>query len=151
MTPLELSAEAYLWVKALHIVSIIAWMAGLLYLPRLFVYHTQCDAGTQQSETFKIMERRLLRVIMAPAMIFSFGSGIALLLSLDPSVWSEGWIYVKLVCIVLLSMVHMMMGAWRRAFAENRNTKPPSFYRAMNEVPTILMIVLVIFVVVKPF
>ena len=151
MNYIDLSSDAYLWIKALHIISVISWMAGLLYLPRLFVYHTECDIGSQQSETFKVMERRLFRVIMNPAMIASMAFGIVLVLNLDNSVWSEVWIYVKLVCVVGLLASHMMMGSWRRAFAENRNSRPQSFYRTMNEVPTFLMIVVVIFVVVRPF
>jgi len=151
MNYIDLSADAYVWIKAFHIISVIAWMAGLLYLPRLFVYHTECDVGSQQSETFKTMERRLFRVIMNPAMILSLGFGIVLLLNLDNSVWSEVWIYVKLVCVVGLLGSHMMMGAWRRAFADNRNSRPQSFYRTMNEVPTFLMVAVVIFVVVRPF
>lgn len=147
----DLSAEAYIWMKALHIISVIAWMAGLLYLPRIFVYHTECDVGSQQSETFKIMERRLFRVIMNPAMLATFIFGGLLLYNQGPSVWEEIWIYVKLFCVLGLAISHEMMGAWRRAFAENRNQRPASFYRIMNEVPTFLMIVVVIFVVVKPF
>ena len=150
MEYLNLSAEAYLWIKALHIISVIAWMAGLLYLPRIFVYHTECSVGSQQSETFKVMERRLFRVIMNPAMVASLVFGGLLLASQDQFIWQEIWIYVKLVCVVALMASHMMMGAWRRAFAENRNSRPGSFYRIMNEVPTALMIIVVIFVVVKP-
>ncbi len=148
---LQVSADAYVWMKALHIISVIAWMAGLLYLPRIFVYHTECDVGSQQSETFQIMERRLFRVIMNPAMLATFVFGGVLLANQDSSIWQEIWIYVKLFCVVGLVVSHEMMGAWRRAFAENRNRRPASFYRIMNEVPTFLMIVVVIFVVVKPF
>ena len=144
-------AGAYLWLKAFHIIGVVTWFAAMFYLPRLFVYHTECDIGSQQSETFKVMERRLFRVIMNPAMVASMAFGIVLVLNLDNSVWSEVWIYVKLVCVVGLLASHMMMGSWRRAFAENRNSRPQSFYRTMNEVPTFLMIVVVIFVVVRPF
>ena len=148
---LELSGDAYLWLKALHIVSVIAWMAGLLYLPRLFVYHAACETGSAQSETFKIMERRLLRAIMNPAMIASLGFGLPLLLDQWASQWGEGWLYVKLGGIVGLMACHMMMGAYRRAFAEDRNVHSQKFYRVLNEVPTLLMIAVVIVVVVKPF
>jgi protoporphyrinogen IX oxidase len=151
MEILDLSADAYTWVKALHIISVIAWMAGLLYLPRIFVYHTECSVGSQQSETFKTMERRLFRVIMNPAMGATFIFGGLLLWNQDPYLWEEIWIYVKLLCVLGLIISHQLMGTWRRAFAENRNHRPASFYRVMNEVPTILMIVTVIFVVVKPF
>ena len=151
MNYIDLSANMYAWIKALHIIGVIAWMAGLLYLPRLFVYHTECDAGSQQSETFKIMERRLFRVIMNPAMGLSLGSGAILLLNLDNAVWTEVWMYVKLACVAGLVGSHVIMGKWRRSFAENRNRRSRSFYRTMNEVPTCLMIAAVIFVVTKPF
>ena len=141
---LELSGEAYVWLKALHIISIIAWMAGLPYLPRLFVYHTECEPGSDKSETFKIMERRLLRAIMNPAMIASFIFGTLLLLDLPESVWEEGWIYIKIACIAGLLICHMMMGSFRKAFAEDRNVHSQKYFRIFNEVPTLLMIALVI-------
>jgi len=148
---LELSGDVYLWLKALHIISVIAWMAGLLYLPRLFVYHAVCETGSAQSETFKIMERRLLRAIMNPAMIASLGFGLPLLLDQSAYHWGEGWLYVKLACVAGLMACHMMMGACRRAFAEDRNVHSQKFYRGLNEVPTVLMIAIVVVVVVKPF
>lgn len=147
----ELSGEAYVWLKALHIISVISWMAGLLYLPRLFVYHTECATGSEKSETFKIMERRLLHAIMTPAMIASIGFGLPLLLDLPDSGWEEGWIYIKLACIGGLIVCHMIMGSLRKAFAEDRNVHSQKFFRILNEVPTVLMIAIVIFVVVKPF
>lgn len=140
----------YDWIKALHVISIIAWMAGLLYLPRLFVYHCEVAAGSEASETFKVMERRLLRAIMNPAMITSWIFGITLLV-LNPGWFEMGWIHAKLAFVVGLTAVHMMMARWRRAFAEDRNQRPQRFFRIMNEVPTLLMIGVVIFVVVKPF
>jgi putative membrane protein len=140
----------YDWIKALHVISIIAWMAGLLYLPRLFVYHCDVAAGSEASETFKVMERRLLRAIMNPAMIAAWIFGIALLV-LNPDWFEMGWIHAKLAFVVGLTGVHMMMARWRRAFAEDRNQRPQRFFRIMNEVPTLLMIGVVIFVVVKPF
>ena len=146
---LEVLADLYLWIKALHIISVIAWMAGLLYLPRLFVYHADCETHSPQSETFKIMERRLLRAIMTPAMIASFVFGGLLLVILND--WSAGWLYVKLICVFGLAGLHGSMSKWRREFAEDRNTRPAKFYRIMNEAPTVLMIVLVIMTVVKPF
>jgi putative membrane protein len=140
----------YDWIKALHVISIIAWMAGLLYLPRLFVYHCEVAAGSEASETFKVMERRLLRAIMNPAMIAAWIFGITLLV-LNPGWFEMGWIHAKLAFVVGLTGVHMMMARWRRAFAEDRNQRPQRFFRIMNEVPTLLMIGIVIFVVVKPF
>ena len=140
----------YDWIKALHVISIIAWMAGLLYLPRLFVYHCDVAAGSESSETFKVMERRLLRAIMNPAMIASYVFGIWMLV-LNPGWFQMGWLHAKLAFVVGLTVIHMMMAGWRRAFAEDRNQRPQRFFRIMNEVPTLLMIGVVIFVVVKPF
>ncbi|MCP5368833.1 MAG: protoporphyrinogen oxidase HemJ [Hyphomicrobiales bacterium] len=146
---LDLSADAYLWIKALHVIAVIAWMAGLLYLPRLFVYHCEVAPGSEASEKFKVMERRLLRAIMTPAMLASLVLGTLLLLELDA--WSEPWLHVKLLAVALMFAAHGMMGRWRRDFAEDRNRHSQRFYRVMNEVPTLLMIVIVIFVIVKPF
>ena len=142
---------AYPWIKAFHIVSVIAWMAGLLYLPRLFVYHAAETPGSAASETFKIMERRLLRAIMNPAMIAVLVLG--LLLALTPGVvdWVNGWIHAKLVLVAGLAGLHHLMARWRQDFAADRNTRPPRFYRMVNEVPTLLMILIVVLVVVKPF
>ena len=148
---IELSDTAYLWIKALHIISVIAWMAGLLYLPRLFVYHVDAEPGSELSETLKIMERRLLKLIMNPAMLASFFFGAVLLLGLGEAAWSTAWIHVKLLLVAGLLVAHMAMGRWRREFAEDRNTRPRKFYRIANEVPTVLMIAIVIFVVVRPF
>ena len=141
----------YPWLLALHIISIIAWMAGLLYLPRLYVYHCQQAPGSAASETFKVMERRLLRFIMNPAMIASFVFGALLLWWLGTSVWSMGWLHAKLTLVVLLTVVHGMMANWRGGFDEDANRHSERFYRIMNEVPTILMIAIVILVTVKPF
>ncbi|AWU94873.1 protoporphyrinogen oxidase HemJ [Azospirillum ramasamyi] len=140
----------YEWVKALHVISIIAWMAGLLYLPRLFVYHCEAPAGSDTSERFKVMERRLLRAIMNPAMIASYVFGIAMLVMI-PEWMKQGWMHAKLLLVLLLTVSHMMMARWRREFAEDRNMRPQGFYRIVNEVPTVLMIGIVIFVIVKPF
>lgn len=144
-----LSGDAYNWVKALHVISVIAWMAGLLYMPRLFVYHCHAQTGSTQSETFKVMERRLLRGIMNPAMIASWIFGLWLLVSLNT--WSEGWVHAKLTFVVLLTVSHMFMARWRRDFELDQNQRPENFYRIANEVPTALMIGIVIFVIVKPF
>lgn len=144
-----LSGDAYLWVKALHVISVIAWMAGLLYLPRLFVYHCQAQVGSNQSETLKIMERRLLRAIMNPAMIATWGFGLWMYVSMEA--WTFGWAHAKLSLVVLLTVSHMFMAKWRRDFEHDRNTRPETFFRIANEVPTILMIIIVIMVIVKPF
>ncbi|KAA0580257.1 protoporphyrinogen oxidase HemJ [Azospirillum sp. B21] len=140
----------YEWIKALHVISIIAWMAGLLYLPRLFVYHCEVAAGSDTSERFKVMERRLLRAIMNPAMIAAYVFGIGMIV-LTPEWMKQGWLHAKLLFVLLLTASHMMMAKWRREFAEDRNTRPQRFYRIANEVPTLLMIGIVIFVIVKPF
>lgn len=142
--------EGYLWIKALHLVSVIAWMAGLLYLPRLFVYHAGAESGSDTSETFKTMERRLMIAIMTPAMVASVVLGLWLLYGLEGGVWSSGWLYGKLLCVVGLLVLHVSMERWRRDFAGERNRRPPRFYRLVNEVPTVLMIVIVILAVVKP-
>jgi len=141
---------AYEWVKALHVISIIAWMAGLLYLPRLFVYHTAAAPGSETSETLKVMERRLLRAIMNPAMIAAWVFGIAMLVMI-PEWFSQGWLHAKLTFVILLTAAHMFMSRWRKDFEADRNTRPQRFYRIANEVPTLLMIGIVIFVIVKPF
>jgi putative membrane protein len=141
----------YPWIKALHIISVMAWMAGMLYLPRLFVYHADAAPGSAQSETFKVMERRLLTAIINPSMIAAVGLG-ALLLGVPGLVaWSDGWIWVKLAGVAgLVGLHHLSVGSVR-AFAEDRNTRPAKFYRMINEVPAVLMIIIVVMVVVKPF
>jgi len=142
----------YPWIKSLHIISVIAWMAGMLYLPRLFVYHAETTPGSEQSETFKVMERRLLRAIINPAMIASFVFGIALLATPGIADWEGGWLWVKLAAVVLgLGGVHGLLSRCRRAFAEDRNVHSVRFYRIINEVPTVLMVVIVIMVIVRPF
>ena len=141
----------YPWIKAFHIISVIAWMAGLLYLPRLFVYHASEPPGSPASAVFKVMERRLLRGIMTPALLASLAFGGVLLLTPGAVDWSSGWIHVKLLAVAGLVGLHHAMARWRKAFAEDRNTRPPRFYRIVNEAPTLLMIIIVIMVVVKPF
>lgn len=138
-----------LWLKALHVLAVISWMAGLLYLPRLFVYHADAEAGSTQSETFKVMERRLLRAIMNPAMVVVWITGPAL-------AWLQGmhtdpWLWAKFGLVCLLTAYHHALGVWRKAFAEDRNRRPASFFRWMNEVPTLLLVGIVVLVVVKPF
>ena len=139
----------YEWILALHIIAVIAWMAGLLYLPRLFVYHADAPAGSEMSETFKIMERRLLRAIMVPAMIASWLFGVWLIVLTNA--FSEGWLHGKLLMVVLLSAVHMAMVVWRKDLERETNAKSAKYFRIVNEAPTILMIIIVILVVVKPF
>ena len=145
-------ASAYSWIKALHLVSVISWMAGIFYLPRLFVYHAEkAEVGSDLSETLKVMELRLLRVIMNPAMIATWTFGLCLLFTPGLIDWSEIWIWIKLVMIVGMTWFHHSLGLWRKDFAADRNERPGRFYRLANEVPTVLMIVIVIMVVVKPF
>lgn len=139
------------WVKAFHVISVIAWMAGMLYLPRLFVYHADAEKGSVQSETFKIMERRLYRAIMTPAMIASWVFGLWMIHLYGMAIFGMGWIWVKLGFVVALSGFHGFLGKNLRAFANDENTRPAKFFRAINEVPTIIMIVIVIMVIVKPF
>ncbi len=140
----------YPWVKSLHIISIIAWMAGMLYLPRLFVYHCDAPVGSDKSETFKIMERRLLRAIINPAMIASFVFGIMLLLTPGIVDWSAWWVYAKLALVLGMTAAHGLFARWRRDFESDTNTRPAKIYRIANEVPTLLMIMIVILVVIKP-
>ena len=142
--------EAYPWIKALHIISVIAWMAGMLYLPRLYVYHCAAEPGSTQSETFKVMERRLLRGIVNPAMIATFVFGGLLLSTPGLIDWSAWWIWAKLGLVIVMTAAHGLFSRWRRDFEADRNTRPPGFYRAWNEVPTLLMVAIVILVVVKP-
>ena len=139
----------YLWLKALHIISLIAWMAAILYLPRLFVYHTGVALGSEASETFKVMERRLLKAIMTPAMIATWVFG--LWLAYEGGLFKAPWLHAKLALVVLLSGVHGMMAKWVREFAQDRNTRSSKFFRLMNEVPTVLMVLIVLLVVLKPF
>src|SRR6202023_1373394 len=137
----------YEWIKALHVIAVIAWMAGMLYLPRLFVYHCEADAGSKQSETFKVMERRLLKAIINPAMIVTWLSG--LYLAWAGHWFSAGWLHGKLLLVVILSGVHVFFSGRVKDFAADRNVRSQKFYRIINEVPTILMIGIVILVVVN--
>ncbi|MEO1207285.1 MAG: protoporphyrinogen oxidase HemJ [Pseudomonadota bacterium] len=146
---LVLGDGAYLWVKAVHVVAIIAWMAGLLYLPRLFIYHCDAPRGSQQSETFKVMERRLLRLITNPAMVIAWVLGIWL--GWNGGWFSEGWFHAKLVLLIALSATHGYFSIAVRHFAQDSNARTPRHWRIMNEVPTVLMIGIVMLVIVKPF
>ena len=139
----------YNWIKAFHVISVIAWMAGMLYLPRLFVYHCAAEVGSVQSETFKVMERRLLKGIINPAMIATFVFGLWL-------VWLGGWMWatwfqVKFVLVIVMSAVHGMLARYVREFAADQNQHSQKFYRIINEVPTLLMIGIVLLAVIKPF
>jgi putative membrane protein len=139
----------YLYVKALHIIAAVSWMAGLLYLPRLFVYHADTDIGSVRAETFKVMERRLLKAIMNPAMIATFGFGIWMLY-LNPSLLLEGWMHVKIVCVLAMAGCHGIFGRIRRQLENDQTPYSSKAYRIWNEVPTVLLIVIVIMAVVEP-
>jgi putative membrane protein len=144
----------YEWIKAFHIIAVIAWMAGMLYLPRLFVYHCAAETGSVQSETFKVMERRLLRAIVNPAMIATwvFGLWLAWLGPDSRYGWfASGWLWAKIILVLGLSAVHGLLARWRKDFAQDRNRHSQKFYRIINEVPTLLMIVIVLLAVLKPF
>ncbi|HEX9321013.1 MAG TPA: protoporphyrinogen oxidase HemJ [Xanthobacteraceae bacterium] len=139
----------YDWLKAFHLIAVIAWMAGMLYLPRLFVYHCGAEPGSRQSESFKTMERRLLKAIINPAMIATWVLGLWL-------AWSGGWLaagwfHAKLALVLILSGVHGLFARWVKDFAADRNRRSATFYRIVNEVPTLLMIAIVILAIVKPF
>ena len=140
-----------LWIKALHVVSVMAWMAGMLYLPRLFVYHADAAPGSEQSETFKVMEHRMLRAIINPAMIAAWVFGLLLVATPGVVDWSMRWPWVKAAMVIAMTAVHGMFASWRKDFAADRNQRPARFYRIVNEVPTVLLIAIVIMVVVKPF
>jgi putative membrane protein len=139
----------YEWIKALHVIAVISWMAGMLYLPRLFVYHCEAEPGSKQSETFKVMERRLLRAIINPAMIVTWLAGLYLVWA---GQWYKSpWFLAKFVLVVILSGVHGEFSRWVKDFAADRNTRGQKFYRIINEVPTVLMVLIVILVIVKPY
>ncbi|MGE0701280.1 MAG: protoporphyrinogen oxidase HemJ [Hyphomicrobiaceae bacterium] len=142
-------SAAYDWMKALHVIAIISWMAGMLYLPRLFIYHCEAEPGSRQSETFKIMEQRLLKVIINPAMVVSWVLGLWLMW--QSGFWKAPWMHGKLAAVILLSATHGYLSAAVRAFAEDRNTRQARHWRLVNEVPTVLMIVIVVLVIVKPW
>lgn len=142
--------QHYLWFKALHVISIIAWMAGMLYLPRLFAYHATVDRRSEMSSTFKAMERRLLRFIMNPAMVAAWLFGLLMLWG-NPGLLEQGWIHVKLTGVVLLTVLHHVFARWRKVFDKDENERPAKFYKLWNEVPTVLMVVIVIMAVAEPF
>lgn len=142
----------YPWIKAFHVMAVIAWLAGLFYLPRLYVYHCQTKPGSMESERFKLMERRLLKQITMPAMMTAWVLGILLVLTPGIIDWrAEGWWHVKFLCVFLLSGFTGALSKWRKDFLHDRNRRSERFYRIANEVPTLLMVVIVIMVIVKPF
>lgn len=142
-------SNAYLWIKSLHVIGMVAWMAAMLYLPRLFVYHAEVGARTPQAETFKVMERRLLRYIATPAMLAVWITG--LWLAWQGGWFREGWLHAKILLVVLMSGCHGFLAASTRRFAQDANTRPARFFRIVNEIPTILLIGIIILVIVKPF
>lgn len=144
-----MTGDGFLWLKAVHVIAIISWMAGLLYLPRLFVYHTEVQPGSEASEKFKVMERRLLKAIMNPAAILSWGLG--LWMAVSGNLFQAGWFHAKLLLVIFMSVSHVMMIGYKNAFAADRNSKSQKFFRVLNEVPTLLMIGIVLLVIVKPF
>jgi putative membrane protein len=149
LTILLFGDAAYLWIKSVHVIAIISWMAGLLYLPRLFIYHCDAPKGSAQSETFKVMEARLLNIIMLPAMVISWVLG--LWLAYQQGFFTDGWFHAKLALAVALSAVHGYFVASARRFRQDANDKSPRHWRIVNEVPTLLMVAIVILVIVKPF
>lgn len=137
------------WIKALHVIAVIAWMAGMLYLPRLFVYHCEAPAGSPQSEMLKVMEHRLLRIIVNPAMIATWVLGLTL--ALVTGAYADLWFQLKFVLVLAMSGLHGMFAATVKRFARDANTRPQRFYRIINEVPMLLVIGIVILAIVKPF
>ena len=145
----EALAPFYLWFKAFHIMAVIAWMAGMLYLPRLFVYHCEVKPGTDEYARFVKMEERLMRIIINPSMIAVWIFGILLATSLNA--WDQGWLQAKLSLVIVLSGLHGFLSRWRRDFEKGQNKHPQRFYRIANEIPAVLMIMIVLLVVLKPF
>jgi putative membrane protein len=146
----EFLSQYYLWLKAIHIIFVISWMAGMFYLPRLYVYHTQVTPGSEAAEIFKVMERKLMRIIMNPAMIVAFITGILLIIATGAGAPGTGyWMHVKLVLVLGLGAVHGMFSSYRKAFERGENQKSEKFFRSLNEVPTVLMIAIVLLVVIK--
>jgi putative membrane protein len=143
--------SAYPWIKSLHVISVIAWMAGLLYLPRLFVYHADAAPGSEASETFKVMERKLLRAIMNPAMVAAFVFGGLLLATPGVVDWGAGWIWVKLAAVAAMTVAHHVYARWRKDFAADANTRAARTYRMVNEVPAVLMVIIVVMIIARPF
>lgn len=144
-------APYYLWIKSFHVISMVAWMAGLLYLPRLFVYHTQAARGSVESERFKVMERKLLKGIVIPAMLATWAFGVLLVLVPGIVDWHAGWWHTKLTSVILMAGFTGVASKWRRQFMEDRNQRSARYYRVANELPAVLLVIIVIMVIVKPF
>ncbi len=143
--------DYYLWYQAVHVIAVIAWMAGMLYLPRLFVYHVESGLDSPQAATFKVMETKLLRIIMNPAMIVAWIAGLLMLLANFYILQSGGWMHLKLALVVVLTVMHALFARWRRKLAADQPVGSGTFFRVINEVPTVLMIGIVIMAVVEPF
>ena len=144
----------FLWIKSLHVISVIAWMAGLLYLPRLFAYHAAAAKGSEAAQVFTIMELRLLRGIMNPAFVLTWTFGLILVFVYPAEAgidWSKGWVHVKALAVILMTALHHVYALWRKDLAADRNTRSPRFYKMWNEVPAVLMVIIVIMVIGKPF
>ena len=148
---MNLLSSLYPWTKAFHVISMVAWMAGMFYLPRVFVYHCQLQRGTAESERFKVMEYRLLKQIINPAMIATWSFGILLLLTPGVIDWSWRWWQVKFIAVLLMSGFHGALSRWTKDFRYDRNVRPKRFYRIANEIPTVLLIIIVIMVIVRPW
>ncbi len=146
----QILLENYLWIKSLHLIAVMSWMAGMLYLPRLYVYHVRATKGSELSETLKEMERKLLRFIMNPAMIITWIFGLMMIWA-NPTLMQQGWMHGKLLLVILMSVLHMVFSKWRKNFAADENTKSEKFYRWWNEAPTLLMVIIVILAVAEPF
>lgn len=147
----EFLVAASPWIKSLHVIAVISWMAGMLYLPRLFVYHCDAEPGSDKSETFKVMERRLLRAIMNPAMIATYIFGGLMLGTPGIVDWGSGWIWVKLAAVAGMTVAHHVFAKWFKAFAADANTRPAKVYRFANEAPALLMVVIVVMIIARPF
>jgi len=139
----------YTWLLSFHIIAVISWMAGMFYMPRLFVYHTRLETGSEASEMFKEMELKLIRIIINPAMIFAWIFGLSMAFGQD--LWGQGWFQLKFLCVILMSGFHGFLSRWRKQFARDENIHTEKFYRLVNEVPTILMIIIVFLVIMKAF
>ncbi|WP_339861485.1 protoporphyrinogen oxidase HemJ [Paremcibacter congregatus] len=146
---IDFFAEYYRYFMALHIIAVISWMAGMFYMPRLFVYHCRLEQGSEASEMFKEMERKLLRIIINPAMIFAWIFGLCMAFGHD--LWGDLWFQIKFFCVILMSGFHGYLSRWRKLFARDENTHSENFFRKVNEVPTLLMIAIVFLVILKPF
>ena len=148
---LELGYTVVVWLKALHIIAVITWMAGLLYLPRLFVYHCEAAVKSENADTFVTMERKLLRLIMNPSAVVVFFSGAVLLATIPKILWLELWVWCKLVLVMALYFCHGLMAKWRKELENDNNHRTGGFFRIFNEIPAVIMVAIVILVVVKPF